>query len=478
MDEKKPIFQTDQEIQAKLQKKLGPEFVSKRIGFGKNKVAYVEGWKVINLANQIFGYNGWSTDVKSVTVDFLDERQGRFSIGCSAIIRVSLANGSYREDVGYGTSENERRKGVAFENAKKTAVTDALKRAMRCYGNALGNCFYDKDFLNQIDKMKYDPPDIEEANLYRASEEHSNRSRANTKDNQEDTTELPNKRRQLTKIELPDEIPPSGYAAPIAENIPTRMAQQINPSTTTYKVPKQPNNKLDLENEDLLDDSFTMSDDFQDEDLLSMSNSAANVKTLPAQNIPNRSNDDNIDAVVGFVTAKGAVSVQNNKDVLPKENMFDPKYQAHSIKHTIDQTTSKHIPVNTVTQNKPPASRDALYEKFAAKGKQLGTDQPDIASSIASTTVPEFPVTTSDTSSATSNTNSTANLQSGPGKAPTANENIPEKATHTETNPPKFAPPSKVVHPNNSIPPYPARSTRREVGRPKVNPLQLKRTNP
>lgn len=478
MDEKKPIFHTDQDIQAKLQKKLGPEFVSKRIGFGKNKVAYVEGWKVINLANQIFGYNGWSTDVKSVTVDFLDERQGRFSIGCSAIIRVSLANGSYREDVGYGTSENERRKGVAFENAKKTAVTDALKRAMRCYGNALGNCFYDKDFLNQIDKMKYDPPDIEEANLYRAADEHIDRSRANTKEYQEDTTELPNKRRQLTKIESPDEIPPSVNPAPIAHSVPIRPVQQVNASTATYKVPKLPNNKLDLENEDLLDDSFTMSDDFQDEDLLNMSNSAAKVKTLPAQNTPARPTNNNMDAVVGFVTAKGAVSVQNNKDVLPKENMFDPKYQAHSIKHTIDQTTSKHVPVNAAAQNKPPGSRDALYEKFAAKGKQLGTDQPETASSITVIAASDAPATLSDASSTTSSTTSKVNPQLGPGKAPTTNENVPEKVTPTEPNLPKFAPPSKVVHPNNSIPPNPVRSSRREVGRPKVNPLQLKRTNP
>ncbi|KAG0669866.1 DNA repair protein rad52 [Maudiozyma exigua] len=478
MDERKPIFQTDEDIQAKLQKKLGPEFVSKRIGFGKNKVAYVEGWKVINLANQIFGYNGWSTDVKSVTVDFLDERQGRFSIGCSAIICVSLANGSYREDVGYGTAENERRKGVAFENAKKTAVTDALKRAMRCYGNALGNCFYDKDFLNQIDKMKYDPPDIEEANLYRASDERINRSRTNTKDYQEDAAELPNKKRQLAKIESPDEIAQSVNEAPIAQSISARTTLPVNPSGPPYKVPKQLNNKLDLENEDLLDDSFTMSDDFQDDDLLNMSSLAAKAKALPVQATSTKPKNDNIDAVVGFVTAKGAVSLQNNKDVLPKENMFDPKYQAHSIKHTIDQSTSKHVPVNAVAQNKAPGSRDAFYEKFAAKGKQLGTEQSGAPSTIPSTTFSEVAVTTSDISSTTSSTNDKINLQSGPGKAPTVNESLPENSIHTEINVSKFAPPSKVVHPNTSVPPNPVRSIRREVGRPKVNPLQLKRTNP
>ena len=85
MDEKKPIFASVDDIQAKLDKKLGPEYISKRVGFGANQVAYIEGWRAINLANQIFGYNGWSTEVRSVTVDFLDERQGRYSIGCKPL---------------------------------------------------------------------------------------------------------------------------------------------------------------------------------------------------------------------------------------------------------------------------------------------------------------------------------------------------------------------------------------------------------
>lgn len=72
MDEKKPVFGNHSEdIQTKLDKKLGPEYISKRVGFGTSRIAYIEGWRVINLANQIFGYNGWSTEVKSVVIDFL-----------------------------------------------------------------------------------------------------------------------------------------------------------------------------------------------------------------------------------------------------------------------------------------------------------------------------------------------------------------------------------------------------------------------
>ena len=49
-------------LQAKLNKKLGPEFISQRPGPGGGpKLTYVEGWKIIGLANEVFGFNGWSS---------------------------------------------------------------------------------------------------------------------------------------------------------------------------------------------------------------------------------------------------------------------------------------------------------------------------------------------------------------------------------------------------------------------------------
>lgn len=45
-------------IQEILQRKLGPEYLSTRQGGGGTKLTYIEGWRVINLANEIFGYNG------------------------------------------------------------------------------------------------------------------------------------------------------------------------------------------------------------------------------------------------------------------------------------------------------------------------------------------------------------------------------------------------------------------------------------
>ena len=46
-------------ISTALKKRLGPNFVSQRPAQGGQRVAYIEGWKLIGLANTIFGFNGW-----------------------------------------------------------------------------------------------------------------------------------------------------------------------------------------------------------------------------------------------------------------------------------------------------------------------------------------------------------------------------------------------------------------------------------
>lgn len=59
-------------LQAKLQQRLGPEYLSQRPGPGGGpKLTYLEGWKAIDLANEIFGFNGWSTSVVSLDVDYV-----------------------------------------------------------------------------------------------------------------------------------------------------------------------------------------------------------------------------------------------------------------------------------------------------------------------------------------------------------------------------------------------------------------------
>ena len=55
----------------------------------------------------------------------------RFYVGVSSFVRVQLKDGAYHEDVGYGVSEGMRSKALSIEKARKEAVTDGLKRALR-----------------------------------------------------------------------------------------------------------------------------------------------------------------------------------------------------------------------------------------------------------------------------------------------------------------------------------------------------------
>ncbi|XP_031792115.1 DNA repair protein RAD52 homolog isoform X1 [Piliocolobus tephrosceles] len=142
-----------QAIQKALRQRLGPEYISSRMAGGGQKVCYIEGHRVINLANEMFGYNGWAHSITQQNVDFVDLNNGKFYVGVCAFVRVQLKDGSYHEDVGYGVSEGLKSKALSLEKARKEAVTDGLKRALRSFGNALGNCVLDKDYLRSLNKL-------------------------------------------------------------------------------------------------------------------------------------------------------------------------------------------------------------------------------------------------------------------------------------------------------------------------------------
>lgn len=141
-----------EKISSQLEKNLSPEYLSVRTGYGSMQLTYVEGWLIISLANQIFGFDGWSSEIRSITEDYCETNEGKVSVGFSCCCRVTLKNGIYKEDVGFGSTDNQKIRGAAVEKAKKEAATDALKRALRQFGNALGNCCYDKEFLRDVHK--------------------------------------------------------------------------------------------------------------------------------------------------------------------------------------------------------------------------------------------------------------------------------------------------------------------------------------
>jgi DNA repair and recombination protein RAD52 len=156
-------------LQSRLEKQLGPEYLSARSGPSGQKIHYIAAEKCIALANEVFGFNGWSSSIQNIQVDFVDENPQtlKISLGLSVIVRVTLRDGTFHEDIGYGHIENCKGKALAFEKAKKEGTTDALKRALRNFGNVLGNCIYDKDYLAKVTKIKVAPTKFDEANLHR-----------------------------------------------------------------------------------------------------------------------------------------------------------------------------------------------------------------------------------------------------------------------------------------------------------------------
>ncbi len=58
-------------LSSRLEKQLGPEYISSRPGASGQKVHYIAAEKCINLANEVFGFNGWSSSIQSTQIDFV-----------------------------------------------------------------------------------------------------------------------------------------------------------------------------------------------------------------------------------------------------------------------------------------------------------------------------------------------------------------------------------------------------------------------
>jgi hypothetical protein len=83
--------------------------------------------------------------------------------GCFTFIQIELWNiwpsWNLRNDliqfafIFVCSSEGMRSKALSIEKARKEAVTDALKRALKSFGNVLGNCLNDKDYVRLVNNL-------------------------------------------------------------------------------------------------------------------------------------------------------------------------------------------------------------------------------------------------------------------------------------------------------------------------------------
>ncbi len=129
-----------------LAQPLDPQLVSQRKGRGGRKFDYIEGHTAIDQANRIFGFGGWGYelvgDVTLRPVEQTDQRTGEVTrtAAYSATVRITVPGAPSRTDVGFQSVTDDSPDG--HETAYKGAVTDALKRALRSFGDRFGNGLY------------------------------------------------------------------------------------------------------------------------------------------------------------------------------------------------------------------------------------------------------------------------------------------------------------------------------------------------
>ena len=113
------------------------------------QLSYVEGWHVIEEANRIFGFDGWTRetiDIRCVVEkprEIGQREDPGFGVTYTAKVRVNVG-GVVREGCGAGHGI-DRDLGQAHESAIKEAETDAMKLALMTFGNQFGLALYDKE---------------------------------------------------------------------------------------------------------------------------------------------------------------------------------------------------------------------------------------------------------------------------------------------------------------------------------------------
>jgi DNA repair and recombination protein RAD52 len=127
---------------------------------GNINLSYIEGFDVIDTANLIFGYGNWSYLISSLTQVSQEQNHNQNFVVCyKAVVKLIVKDENHtkstsRQDVGFGTG-TAKTLADSHENAGKEAVTDALKRAMRSFGNQFGNSLYDKTRNQQNQDSSY-----------------------------------------------------------------------------------------------------------------------------------------------------------------------------------------------------------------------------------------------------------------------------------------------------------------------------------
>ncbi len=127
------------EAKRRLRRPLDERLVRERTTEDGAVLRYLEGWRAIAQANAIFGEDRWGAEVVGpVEYRPLPGRGRGAAAGIyTATVRVTVAGCAPHSDVGAAVLDGAGAEDHA--TAYKAAVTDALKRALRHFGDQFGN---------------------------------------------------------------------------------------------------------------------------------------------------------------------------------------------------------------------------------------------------------------------------------------------------------------------------------------------------
>ena len=127
---------------------------------GNVNLSYIEGFDVIDTANKVFGFGNWSYSISKLDQVSQEVNQNQNNVVCyKAVVKIQIHNNDHsqtvsRQDVGFGTGV-AKTLADAHEGSAKEAVTDAIKRCFRSFGNQFGNSLYDKTKNHQNQDSSY-----------------------------------------------------------------------------------------------------------------------------------------------------------------------------------------------------------------------------------------------------------------------------------------------------------------------------------
>lgn len=110
----------------------------------QSKARYLDGRHYIETANRIFGYGGWQFRIteRPAKVTEGKRKSGTYYALWSVMGELQAAGATF---VDLGTCEQNGDGPEAVDMASKGAVTDALKRCLRNFGDQFGLVLYDKE---------------------------------------------------------------------------------------------------------------------------------------------------------------------------------------------------------------------------------------------------------------------------------------------------------------------------------------------